>query len=151
MTSRSELVFSSERSGAVTAVGMSFAGRGWCNVSRLVIEDVPELKVNFYGLWVNKGVAVASFVPSVPRHGIGRPSSLGLLHSRGRLSVERIDALLNGAPYVVRQNHSQRGLLLDVPEGESAERIVNVMCTMTDSLCDYESTGDWRLTLFLTA
>jgi hypothetical protein len=41
--------------------------------------------------------------------------------------------------------------LLDVPEDEPAERVVNVMCTVTDALCDYEATDDWRLTLFLIA
>jgi hypothetical protein len=118
-------------------------------VTPVVVEDVPELKVNFFGLWVNRGVVVASFVPSAPRHGVDQPSSLGLLHSRGRLGVERISELLAGAPYVVRQDHSQRGLLLDVPASESAERVLSVMCTLTAALCDYESTGDWRLALYM--
>jgi hypothetical protein len=151
VTTRSEMVFSNDRSGAIEAINSTSAGRGWCNVTRVVVEDVAQLKVNFFGLWVNKGVAVATFVPSVARHGVAQPSSLGLLHSRGRLGVERINELLDGAPYIIRQDHSQRGLLLDVPEDEPAERVVNVMCTVTDALCDYEATDDWRLTLFLIA
>lgn len=149
MTTQSEMVFSGDRTSAITAVDATRAGRGWCNITRVVVEDVPQLRVNFFGLWANKGVAVASFVPMAPRHGVAQSSSLGLLHSRGRLGVGRINELLAGAPYVVRQDHSQRGLLLEVPVGEPAERVVNVMCTMTDALCDYEATGDWRMTIFL--
>lgn len=149
MTTRSEMVFSNDRSSAIEAVNATREGRGWCNVTRVVVDDEPDLKVNFFGLSTNKGVAVASFVPSAARHGVRQPSSLGLLHSRGRLGTERIDGLLNGAPYVIRQDHSQRGLLLDVPEDESDERVLNVMCSMTDAMCDFESTDNWRLTLFL--
>ncbi len=149
VTTRSDIVFSTERSNAIGAVERTASGRGWCNVTPVVVEDVPDLKVNFFGLWVIRGVAVASFVPSAPRHGIDQPSSLGLLHSRGRLGVERINELLAGAPYVVRQDHSQRGLLLDVPASDSAERVLSVMCTITGALCDYESTGDWRLALYM--
>jgi hypothetical protein len=101
-------------------------------------------------LWsVGKPGRGGRILRSAPRHGVDQPSSLGLLHSRGRLGVERINELLAGAPYVVRQDHSQRGLLLDVPASDSAERVLSVMCTITGALCDYESTGDWRLALYM--
>jgi hypothetical protein len=92
---------------------------------------------------------VASYVTVAPRNGIAQPSSLGLLHSRGRLGKERIRELLAGAPFVVRQDLKERGLLMDVPVGTDVSLVVNTMCTMTESLCEYEMTGDWRLDLFL--
>jgi hypothetical protein len=114
-----------------------------------VLDDVADLKVNVFGLWVNKGVAVASFVTYAPRHGEILPSSLGVLHSRGRLGAERITILLGGAPFTVRQDHSQRGLLLDVPADTSAAKALDVMCSITSSLCEFEMTGGWRLDLYV--
>ena len=137
--------FSLNRSDAVAAITSSNEGRGWCNVTPVVEEEVAELRVNYFGLWVNKGVPVASYVSTSPRKGVAQPSSLGLLHSRGRLGPERITSLLDGAPFLTKQDHSQRGLLLEVANGESAQLIVNVMCRLTEVLCDYTFNGEWLL------
>ena len=149
MSTRSQLQFSDERTEAIRFIESISSGKGWCNVVPGVVEDVADLKVNVFGLWVNKGVAVASFVTSAPRHGEVLPSSLGVLHSRGRLGADRITILLGGALFTVRQNHSQRGLLLDVPADASAAKVLDVMCSMTASLCDFEMTGSWRLDLYV--
>jgi hypothetical protein len=149
MTTRSEIRFSHDRWEAVAAVEKIASGRGWCNVVPVAVDDVPDLKVNLLGLWLNSGVPVASYVTVAPRNGIAQPSSLGLLHSRGRLGKERIRELLAGAPFVVRQDLKERGLLMNVPVGTDVSLVVNTMCTMTESLCEYEMTGDWRLDLFL--
>lgn len=149
MSTRSELQFSDERTDAISAVASIGSGKGWCNVVPGVVDDVADLKVNVFGLWVNKGVAVASFVTSAPRHGQALPSSLGVLHSRGRLAIDRITLLLGGAPFPLRQNHSQRGLLFDVPADALAPKVLDVMCTMTASLCDYAMTGSWRMDLYV--
>jgi hypothetical protein len=55
---------------------------------------------------------------------------------------------LNGAPFVTRQDHNQRGLLLDVAPTTPSEQVLEVMCNLTSELCDYELTGTWRLDLF---
>jgi len=149
VSTRSELQFSDQRTDAVRSIELISSGKGWCNVVPGVVDDVADLKVNVFGLWVNQGVAVASFVTSAPRHGEILPSSLGVLHSQGRLAVERITILLGGAPFTLRQNHSQRGLLFDVPVDASATKVLDVMCTMTASLCDYSMTGSWRMDLYV--
>jgi len=113
------------------------------------LEDVEELKVSTFGLWMNHGVTVASFVTSTPRQGEAQPSSLGLLHARGRLGPVRIASLLGGASFTVRQDHPHRGLLLEVPPETPAPTVLDVMCTLTSSLCDYELTGIWRLDHFV--
>jgi hypothetical protein len=56
---------------------------------------------------------------------------------------------LAGAPFTVRQNHNTRGLLLDVPADASPEQVLTVMCSLTESLCDYDFTGRWTLSQFL--
>ena len=149
MNTRSQMQFSNDRTEALRAVGSIASGRGWCNVVPRVVDDMPDLKINFTGLWVNQGVAKASFVTASPRHDEAQSSSLGVLHSRGRLGSARISALLGGAPFTVRQDHAQRGLLLVVPADTPAALVLDVMCTTTTSLCDFELTGDWRLDLFV--
>lgn len=149
MSNRSQMRFSDNRSEALAAVASVASGAGWCNVIPGVVEDVKDLEMNVFGLWVNQGVVVASIVTAAPRRGVAQPSTLGVLHTRGRLGRERIAAMLGDAPFQVRQDHSQRGLLLDVPADTSATVVLNVMCSLTSSLCDYEQTNEWRLDLFI--
>jgi hypothetical protein len=148
VTTKSRLKFSSDRIDAIAAIDSVASGKGWCNVIPAVTEEAKDLTMNGFGLWVSKGVTVASFVTAAPRQGVAQPSSLGLLHTRGRLGRERIASLLNGAPFVTRQDHNQRGLLLDVAPTTPSEQVLEVMCNLTSELCDYELTGTWRLDLF---
>ena len=148
MTTRTEIRFREDRADAVEALESVAGGRGWCNVIPVTVDDEPELRLNVFGLWINKGVTVASLVTSPDRAGLVRPSSLGLLHTRGRLGAARIRELTGGA-WTVLQDHSQRGLLLELPGDTPAAEILDVMASMTAALCDYEMTGAWRLDRFL--
>jgi hypothetical protein len=149
VTTRSQLHFSNDRAEALVAMDSVASGNGWCNVIPGVDEDAKDLTMNGFGLWVSKGVTVASLVSAPPRQGVAQPSSLGLLHTRGRLGRERIATLLAGANFRVRQDHNQRGLLLDVEPDTPATIVLNVMCSLTADLCDYELTGSWRMDLFV--
>lgn len=149
MTTPTLITFSTDRDSAVAAIEAVAAGRGWCNLSPDVEEEVADMKVNYFGLRLNKGVDVASYVTSAPRRGIAQPSTLGVLHSRSRLGRERIMLMLAGAPFTIRQDHNTRGLLLDVPVDTPAAQVLTVMCTLTEELCDYEFTGRWTLSQFI--
>ncbi len=151
MSVRSELHFSDDRREALAAIQSIGAGRGWCNLIPDVVEDVPDLQVNFLGLWSNRGVVMASLITVADRQGVAQPSSLGVLHSRGRLGRERVAQLLGGATFAIRQDHAQRGLVLEVPVGTAPSVVLEVMCTLTSSLCDYEMTGTWRLDTYRRA
>ena len=150
MSAPTIITFSDDRGVATAAIDAVGAGRGWCNVSPDVEGEVPDMKVNYFGLRLNKGVTVASFVTAPSRHGVHQPSSLGVLHSRSRLGNDRIAAMLGGAPFTTRQDHNTRGLLLEVPADTSAEAVLAVMCSFTEALCDYEFTGRWTMSQFLT-
>ena len=150
MTIPTVLTFSNERSSALAAIDAVGDGRGWCNVSPNVEDEVPDMKVNYFGLRLNKGVTVASYVTAAPRRGMAQPSTLGVLHSRSRLGRERIASMLAGAPFIVRQDHNTRGLLLEVPVATSAQLVLTVMCSLTEALCDYDFTGQWTLSQFLS-
>ncbi len=149
MSTKSELRFSTERGVALSALSLISGGEGWCNVVPVTVEDVPDLKINVSGLWLNHGAPVASFVTQAPRHGAAQPSTLGILHSRGRLGAERIRSFVGDAPFRVLQDHTQRGLLLSVPVDASPATVLDVMSSMTAALCEYELTGDWRLDTYL--
>jgi hypothetical protein len=150
MTTPTIITFSDSREHAVAAIDAVADGRGWCNVSPNVEEEVPDMKVNYFGLRLNKGVTVASYVTAPPRRGAPQPSTLGVLHSRSRLGRARIDAMLAGAPFAVRQDHNTRGLLLDVPVATPAMQVITVMCALTEALCDFDFTGQWTLSQFLS-
>lgn len=144
------ITFSEDRESALAALDAVGEGRGWCNVSPDVDEEVPDMKVNYFGLRLNKGVTVASYVTAPARRGVAQPSTLGVLHSRSRLGRERIASMLAGAPFIVRQDHNTRGLLLEVPVATSAQLVLTVMCSLTEALCDYDFTGQWTLSQFLS-
>jgi len=141
--------FSDHRDQATAALEAVADGRGWCNVSPDTEEEVADMKVNYFGLRLNRGVTVASFVTAPHRRGVAQPSTLGVLHSRSRLGVERIQLLLGGAPFTVRQDHNTRGLLLNVEADAPAEEVLRVMCSFTEALCDFTFTGSWTLSQFL--
>jgi hypothetical protein len=149
MTTPTIMTFSDDRSDAVEALDAVGDGKGWCNVSPLVEEEVPDMKVNYFGLRLNKGVTVASFVTAAPRRGSVQPSTLGILHSRSRLGKERVTSMLAGAPFTIRQDHNTRGLLLEVPADTASAQVLTVMCTLTEALCDYDFVGKWTLSQFL--
>lgn len=115
----------------------------------LVEEEVPDMKVNYFGLWLNKGVTVASYVTAPPRKGVAQPSTLGVLHSRSRLGVERVTLMLAGAPFTIKQDHNTRGLLLNVPHSSPPSQVLNAMCSLTEALCDYDFTGSWEMAVFI--
>jgi hypothetical protein len=150
MTAPLTIRFSTDRDQAVDAIGSVASGRGWCNVTPLVEEDVDEMKVNYFGLRFNKGVVVASYVTVAPKKGVEQPSTIGLLHSRGRLGRERISALLGAATFAVKQDHNSRGLLLSVPPDTPPSLVLGVMCTLTEELCDYQFIGSWTLAHFVS-
>ncbi|MGH3731975.1 MAG: hypothetical protein ACRDVC_01125 [Acidimicrobiales bacterium] len=150
MTTKTRLYFDEDRRDAILALDSIAQGLGWCNVLPRIADDVPGIKVNFLG-WTNHGNVQASFVTSPPRHGEAQTSSLGVLHSRGRLSRDRIRSMLRGAPFPIRQDHAQRGFLLIVPPTTSSSEVLEVMCSLTTELCDYEMTGGWRLEMYTRA
>ncbi len=142
--------FSSDRNQALDAIASVEFGRGWCNVTPNIEEDVDEMKVNYFGLRFNKGVVVASYVTVAPKKGIDQPSTLGLLHSRGRLGRARIETLIGAAAFATKQDHNSRGLLLNVPPSTPPSQVLDVMCSLTESLCDYRFIGSWTLAHFVS-
>jgi hypothetical protein len=141
--------FADDPTSAVEAIDTIADGRGWCNLTPEVDStDVDVLTPSVFSLRVKRGAPIASLVTSPPRKGERRPASLGVLHTRGRLGKERIDQLLGGAAFSVRQDHTQRGLLLEVPPDTPATKVLDVMRTVLSVLCDYDRTGKWRLDVF---
>jgi hypothetical protein len=148
MSLQRQLQFSQHRGVAIDAVRSIAEGRGWCNVAPLTEADIGDTTLKFSGLWANSGVPVATFVTAPVRDGVGQPSSLGVLHSRRRLGIEQITLLLGAVPFTLRQDHNQRGLILEIAHSTPEELVLEAMCSLTIGLCDYETTGAWRLDLY---
>ena len=149
MTVHRVVEFSDERAEAVAGLDAVAAGRGWCNVTpQIAADDVEVLSVNVFSLRVKRGAPVATYVTSPDKRGVQRSGTLGVLHTRGKLGRERIERLQDGAGFIVRQDHQQRGLLLEVPPGTSSDIILATMCALLDSLCDYERSGKWRMDVY---
>lgn len=149
MTTQRLVEFADDPAPAVAAIDGIADGRGWCNLTPEVdASEVDVLTPSVFSLRVKQGAPVASLVTSPPRKGERRPASLGVLHTRGRLGKARIDELLGGARFAVRQDHTQRGLLLEVPPDTTASTLLDVMRSVLSVLCDYDTTGKWRLEVF---
>lgn len=150
MTTHHVVEFSDDPAPAVAALDGIADGRGWCNLTPEVeISDVEVLTPSVFTLRTKRGAPVASFVTSPPRKGERRPASLGVLHTRGRLGRARIEELFDGLGYSLRQDHTQRGLLVEVPPETPSSRMLDVMRSVLSVLCDYERTGRWRLDVYL--
>jgi hypothetical protein len=149
MTARRTLEFRDDPAEAVAALDDVGAGRGWCNLTpEVAADDVEVLTVSVFSMKMKRGAPIATYVSSPARKGEPQPGTLGVLHTRGRLGKERISTLLDGAPFALRQDHTQRGLLLDVPAATESRTVLSVMCSLLTALCDYERTGTWRLDVF---
>lgn len=149
MTTQRVIEFADDPTPAVAAIEGIADGRGWCNLTPEVdASEVDVLTPSVFSLRVKRGAPVASLVTSPPRKGERRPASLGVLHTRGRLGRARIDQLLGETRFAVRQDHTQRGLLLEVPPETSSSTVLDVMRSVLGALCDYDITGKWRLEVF---
>lgn len=148
-TSRRAIEFSDDLDEAVGAIDGIGDGRGWCNLTPQVdADEVEVLSPTVFSLRAKQGAPVASFVTSPPRRGEHRPSTLGVLHTRGRLGKDRIAQLVGGSGFLVRQDHQTRGLLLELPAETGAAVVLATMCRLLEGLCDYDRTGRWRLEVF---
>ena len=150
MASPVSLTFSEDRRGALEELERIEDGSGWVNVSAMVEEDVEPLRVNVWGLRSYRGVAVATWVPAEPREGPPQApaSTLGILHSRGRLGPDALREIFGSTPIRPTQDHPSRGVLADVPPGTSLDIVLDTLCRAAMSLCDYTTTGRWRLERF---
>jgi len=149
LTTQRVIEFADDPTPAVAAIEGIADGRGWCNLTPEVdASEVDVLTPSVFSLRVKRGAPVASLVTSPPRKGERRPASLGVLHTRGRLGRARIDQLLGETRFAVRQDHTQRGLLLEVPPETSSSTVLDVMRSVLGALCDYDITGKWRLEVF---
>ncbi|MGH9019633.1 MAG: hypothetical protein ACRDV0_01245 [Acidimicrobiales bacterium] len=151
MTTQREFQFHDDRDEALRAIDDVASGRGWVNLTPLIDDDAPDMRVNVVGLWKTYGNVVATFVTAAPRRGVAVASSLGVLHTRGRLGAERVASLVGDAGFVLRQDNAQRGVLLDVPADAPARAVLDVMCAFADALCDYDARGGWRMRVFTHA
>ncbi len=148
MSTRTSLVLNDERGPVLAELASVGSGAGWCNLSPRVVEDVEPIRVNVFGLWANRGTPVATYLTNAPRKGEPAPSTIGVLHTRGRLKADYLRDLVAGTPLRVVQNHAQRGLLLEAPVDLDVGVVLDVMCRAARELCQHTLAGGYVVTLF---
>lgn len=149
MTTKRQFEFSEDTAAALDAIDAIAAGRGWCNVSPEVsADDVTVLAPSVFSLRAGYGAPVATYVTLAPKPAERRAGTLGVLHMQRRLGAQRIAELLDGERFAVRQDHNNRGLLLDVPLDTTSRVVLAVTLRLLAGLCDFERTGRWRMDVF---
>ncbi|HEV2427176.1 MAG TPA: hypothetical protein VGS61_03015 [Acidimicrobiales bacterium] len=148
MTSSTRLFIGEDRDPAIDEVASIGGGRGWCNLSPRVVEDVSPVRVNVFGLWANRGTPIATYLTNAPRAGEAVPSTIGVLHTRGRLPADYVTSLIADSPLRVAQNHTQRGLLLEAPADVDPSIVLDRMCRVVRDLCEYTLAEGFFLEVF---
>lgn len=148
MSTPTTMVLTDNRDAVLAELATLGEGRGWCNLSPRVVEDVDPVRVNVFGLWANRGTPVATYLTNAPRHGEPVPSSVGVLHTRGRLKPDYLRDLVGDSPLRVAQNHSQRGLLLEAPADVDVALVLDVMCRTVRDLCEFTLAEGYVVSVF---
>lgn len=148
MSTPTSLVLTEDRGPVLAELASIAGGVGWCNVSPRVVEDVDPVRVNVFGLWANRGTPIATYLTNAPKKGEPVASTIGVLHTRGRLKPDYLRDLVAGTPLRVVQNHAQRGLLLEAPADLDVGVVLDVMCRAARELCEHTLAGGFVVTLY---
>jgi hypothetical protein len=92
----------------------------------------------------------ATWVPGTLHKGQIRPSSIGLEHAGGPKIRNRLAELGCGVPreWRIVSDHSKRGLVVEVPDGEDHARIVDWLVAAAVTVSAAPLTGKWRAAVF---
>lgn len=107
-------------------------------------DDAPP-SAGLFGLFSARGPAIpdVSWVP-------GSPTEVGIRHGAGPRAVARLVEAGHPVPerWVLRQDHSRRGIVLAVPPGEEHEATVDWLLRAATLLTAVPIGPDWRAAVF---
>ena len=120
-------------------------GTGWIVFEPGFDPDDAPPPSGLFGLFSSKGPAVpdVSWVP-------GTPTEVGIRHGSGPKAVPRLAEVGHPVPdrWVLRQDHSRRGLVLAVPPDEEHERTVRWLLEAATLLTSFPIGDDWRAAVY---
>jgi hypothetical protein len=131
------------------------AGDGWINLLPGIVEgavevDPPTGLFAFFGTR-QAPVTMATVMPAhlEQRHVEGM--SVGLMHPTGARAIARLAEAGVTVPngWVVRQDHTRRGLVLRTSPDAAPADIVGWCVRAGTALCRAEMTGQWQAVVYL--
>ena len=122
-------------------------GRGWLNLQPWV-EDEDRPPTSPLGRMFSSLGPAVPLATWVPRHRRGRsavPGTVGISHATGRFAVRRLaDAGVDvPAAWVVRQDHTRRGLVFELPDAVAVGDILTFLLAAIEVLSAVETDGRW--------
>ena len=128
---------------------------GWINFQPGIDpDDEPPAPSALSGLFTGQGPAVplATWTPGERRRRGVEPVTIGLQHASGSRAADRLRSQGTPVPdeWVVRSDHSRRGLVIAVPDGTDPDRVLKWLLAAARALTQIPLTGTWRASIYLT-
>ncbi|MCE2525503.1 MAG: hypothetical protein J4F99_06000 [Acidimicrobiia bacterium] len=122
-------------------------GRGWLNLQPWVEDENRPPTSPLGRMFSSLGPAVP-LATWVPQHRRGRntvPGTIGISHATGRFAVRRLAEHGVEVPpaWSVRQDHTRRGLVFELPDGAGAGDILGFLLAAMEVLSGVEMDGRW--------
>ena len=122
-------------------------GRGWLNLQPWV-EDEDRPPTSPLGRMFSSLGPVVPLATWVPRHRRGRSvvaGTVGISHATGRFAVRRLadGGVHVPAGWAVRQDHTRRGLVFELPDATAAGDILTFLLAAIEVLSGVETDGRW--------
>lgn len=122
-------------------------GRGWLNLQPWV-EDEDHLPASPLGRMFSSlgpAVPVATWVPAHRRGRSLVPGTVGISHAAGRFAASRLaeGGVDVPASWVVRQDHTRRGLVFELPDAAAVGDILAFLLAAIQVLSGVPTDGRW--------
>jgi hypothetical protein len=132
------------------------ANDGWINLLP-GIEESEENPVSSRGAFSlifgakQPPVTMGTLMPPKPNRAQFEGVTIGLLHPAGARAVRQLAELGVSVPegWVVRQDHTRRGILIRTSAGSTSTEVVNWSVRAGTALCREEMTGQWQAVVYL--
>lgn len=128
---------------------LSARGEGWINLEPgYDPDDAPPPRSLFGMAFSARGpdIPLCTWVPPQRHRRWTEPATVGVHHGAGRKAVDRLAAAGIEVPaeWLVTQDHPRRGLVLAVPDGFPADRMLAWLVQAGTALCPVPLSGWWR-------
>ena len=135
---------------------LAAARDGWINllpgVPEEMVGDIPRPTTlgSLFGTGQPE-VAMVTFMPAPPKGRTSDRETFGFMHGVGHKAMPALQQEGLGLPdgWRLRQDHVRRGMIVELPVGESHEDALAYALRVGGALCVAPMTGSWRADVYL--
>ena len=150
-TDHTNVLFTSEDTSEVLASMEELSARndgtGWLNLQPWVdgADRPPESPLGRLFSSHGPAIPLATWVPQHCRGSRTVPATVGISHVTGRFAVRRLAERGVEVPpgWVVRQDHTRRGLVFELPDRVGAEAVLTFLLAAAEALSGVMVDGRW--------